>query len=206
MNKNFQLVLDEIIKKEQSSGRTPRLLLHSCCGPCSTYVLEYLSKYFDIDVFYYNPNIYPPEEFRRRLSAQEKVLNSLPFARDVGLIVPEYVPEEFSLAVRGLESQPEGGARCPVCFALRLRRTAQYARERGYDYFGTTLTVSPHKNALILNETGKNLEEKIGVSFLFSDFKKREGYKRSTVLSREYGIYRQDYCGCVFSLAERHGK
>ncbi len=203
MKTNFQLVLDDIIKKEQAAGRTPGLLLHSCCGPCSTYVLEYLCRYFKIDVFYYNPNIYPSEEFQRRLEAQKKVLHDIPFSGDIGLIVPEYVPEEFSKAVCGLEAEPEGGARCPVCFSLRLERTAEYALTHGYDYFGTTLTVSPHKDALILNETGKALGEKSGISFLFSDFKKREGYKRSTVLSREYGIYRQDYCGCIYSLNSR---
>ena len=200
MKQNFQLILDKIIENVKQSATPPSLLLHSCCGPCSTYVLEYLSNYFKIDVFYYNPNIYPPQEFEKRLEAQKKVLRDLPFTDGIGLIVPDYVPEEFTSAVRGLESEPEGGARCPVCFSLRLRRTAEYAASHGYDYFGTTLTVSPHKNAIILNETGKSISQEYGTPFLFSDFKKREGYKRSTVLSREYDIYRQDYCGCVFSM------
>ena len=174
----------------------PRLLLHSCCGPCSSAVLEQVTAWFDVTVYFYNPNILPPAEFEKRLEWQKYLLEKAPFAKNVGLIVPRYDPAEFVAAARGLENEPEGGARCTECFALRLGRTAEAAREGGFDFFATTLTVSPHKNAPRINAVGAALGENAGVRWLPSDFKKKDGYKRSLELSREYGLYRQAWCGC----------
>ena len=199
MKINYQKQLDEALAEITASGSIPSLLLHSCCGPCSSYVLEYLSKYFNITVFFYNPNIYPYEEHLRRVQAQKRIVSMLPTVHPVELIIPDYAPDEFFSAARGLEACPEGGERCRVCFALRLRRTAQEAARLGFDYFATTLTVSPHKNAELINTIGCAVGGSLGVSYLPSDFKKREGYKRSIELSREYGLYRQDYCGCKFA-------
>jgi predicted adenine nucleotide alpha hydrolase (AANH) superfamily ATPase len=176
--------------------RLPRLLLHSCCGPCSTAVLECLLPCFDVDILYFNPNIRPREEYERRVKAQRDVLEKMPLPRPVGLIVCDYEPDVFSDAARGLEEEPEGGARCRVCFRLRLEETARRAKEMGYDAFATTLSVSPHKNAKVLNEVGAEAARIFGVPFLEADFKKNEGYKRSTELSRELELYRQPYCGC----------
>ena len=188
MNKiNYQKELEKELERVLASGRTPRLLLHSCCAPCSSYVLEYLSDYFSITVFYYNPNIYPPEEFGKRVEEQKKLIRELPMKNSVSF----------------LERVPEGGERCFRCYRLRLEETAQMARAGNFDYFTTTLSISPLKNAEKLNEIGAYLAEEYKVPYLFSDFKKRNGYKRSTELSAEYGLYRQDYCGCVFSLRER---
>ena len=199
MKTNFQLILDGILKDISSSGKTPKLLLHSCCGPCSSYVLEYLSKYFDITVFFYNPNISPKEEYLKRVEAQRRIVEMMPFTNPVKLIVCDYNESEFYNAVKGFESYPEGGARCPLCFTLRLGKTAEAARDMKFDYFATTLTVSPHKNAELINAIGSKLSEEYGVKYLPSDFKKREGYKRSIELSKEYDLYRQDYCGCSFA-------
>ena len=199
MKTNYQKQLDEILAGITESGKVPSLFLHSCCGPCSSYVLEYLSKHFNITVFFYNPNIYPYEEHLRRVQAQKRIVSMLPTVHPVELIIPDYAPDEFFSAARGLETCPEGGERCRACFALRLRRTAQEAAQRGFDYFATTLTVSPHKNAEVINTIGSALGGSLGISYLPSDFKKREGYKRSIELSREYGLYRQDYCGCKFA-------
>ena len=205
MNKiNYQKELDKVIEVLQRQGRVPRLLLHSCCAPCSSYVLEYLSRYFKITVFYYNPNIYPEEEFYKRRSEQERFISQLPTKNPISFIGTEHMSEEFYKAVKGLEHIREGGERCFACYRLRLEESAMAARDMGADYFTTTLSISPMKNARKLNEIGGELEEKYGVKYLFSDFKKRNGYKRSTELSREYGIYRQNYCGCVFSLRERN--
>ena len=198
MKQNYQLLLDKVIL--QHSGTLPSLLLHSCCGPCSSYVLEYLSKYFDITVFFYNPNIYPETEYFKRLDTQKYLLEKMPFENPVSLIEGEYDPEIYLNAVRGQEAYREGGARCSTCFTLRLDKTAELAKARNFDYFATTLTVSPHKNAQIINALGCELSEKHGVSWLPSDFKKREGYKRSIELSAQYGLYRQDYCGCSFAM------
>ena len=197
---NYQLVLDRTIKDIEKSGKVPRLLLHSCCAPCSSYVLEYLSKYFDITVLYYNPNIYPPEEFGKRAEEQVRLADEMDFGHSVKVIVADFNADEFYSAVRGHEDDPEGGGRCRICFELRLGAAAAYAREHGFDYFTTTLSISPLKNAAVLNEVGANMAEKYGVAYLFSDFKKRGGYKRSCELSAQYGLYRQDYCGCVFSV------
>lgn len=198
-NINYQAMLERTIAARDG---TPSLLLHSCCAPCSSYVLEYLSRYFQITVFYYNPNIYPPEEFFKRRTEQERFISLLPAENPIGFIGAEYESESFYEAVKGLEKIPEGGERCFACYRLRLERTAQLAAEKGFDFFTTTLSISPHKNAGKLNEIGGELAEKYGVSYLFSDFKKKNGYKRSTELSKIYGIYRQNYCGCVFSMRE----
>lgn len=205
MNKiNYQNELDKTLSDIERAGTTPSLLLHSCCAPCSSYVLEYLSRYFKITVFYYNPNIYPEEEFYKRRSEQERFISQLPAKNPVSFIGTEHMSEEFYKAVKGLEHIREGGERCFACYRLRLEESAIAARDMGADYFTTTLSISPMKNAQKLNEIGGELGEKYGVKYLFSDFKKRNGYKRSTELSREYGIYRQNYCGCVFSLRERN--
>ena len=180
----------------------PRLLLHSCCGPCSSAVLEIVTRYFDTTVYFYNPNILPAEEFEKRLWWQRYLLERAPFAAGVELIVPDRDEAAFRAAARGLESEPEGGARCTECFALRLGRTAWAAKEGGFDYFCTTLTVSPHKNAPLINAIGSRLGEETGVQWLFSDFKKKDGYKRSIELSHEYGLYRQAWCGCGWPETE----
>ena len=204
MNKiNYQKELDKVIEVLQRQGRVPRLLLHSCCAPCSSYVLEYLSRYFEITVFYYNPNIYPPEEFGKRVEEQKRLIAQLPAEHPISFLDGPYEPERFYEMAKGLEQVPEGGARCFKCYRLRLTETAEMARAGKYDYFTTTLSISPLKNAEKLNEIGGQLAKDYGVDYLYSDFKKRNGYKRSTELSREYGLYRQDYCGCVFSMRER---
>lgn len=201
MQVNYQKILDETLAGISKAGRVPRLLLHSCCGPCSSYVLEYLSGYFDITILYYNPNIYPAEEFDKRAEAQRQLLAGMTFKNPVRLVVADYHPEEFDDAAAGHASAPEGGARCLTCFALRLEETAKRARDEGYDYFTTTLSVSPHKNAEALNSIGGALGEKYGAGYLYADFKKRGGYQRSVALSKELGLYRQTYCGCRYSLA-----
>lgn len=191
---NYQRKLDKEL--EALGGRKPGLLLHSCCGPCSSYVLEYLSRHFRLGLLYYDPNIQPEAEYELRLENQRTVLERYP---DIALHEYGWRGEEYEAAVRGLEAEPEGGARCTACFRLRLEETARLAKELGYEYFCTTLSVSPHKDAERLNRIGMELAEKYGVKWLPSDFKKREGYKRSIELSREYGLYRQDYCGCLYS-------
>ena len=180
----------------------PTLLLHSCCAPCSSYVLEYLSDFFEITVLYYNPNIYPEEEYHKRVEEQKHLIRSLPVKHPIHLIEGRFDPKEFYTAVRGLEQIPEGGERCHACFELRLREAAKAALKGGFDYFTTTLTISPLKNAAKLNEIGEALAREYQITWLPSDFKKKNGYKRSVELSQEYGLYRQDYCGCVFSRRE----
>ena len=201
---NFQKHLDETIRRHVERGERPRLLLHACCAPCSSYVLEYLSQYFRLSVFDYNPNISPASEFRMRTEEIERLVKEMPFPGECpDVIVGKYDPERFYEAVKGHESDREGGDRCAICFRLRLREAAEAAKAGGYDYFTTTLSISPLKNAALLNAIGAELAEEYGVPYLYSDFKKRNGYKRSIELSREYGLYRQDYCGCVFSKRER---
>lgn len=197
----FKLFSDDMIKELEQRETRGKLLLHSCCAPCSSYVLEYLSKYFDISVYYYNPNIYPPEEFKKRLIEQQKF--SRVFAgQEVEVVGTEYDENEFYSAVKGFEKEPEGGERCRKCFYLRLFKTAEFAKENGFDYFTTTLSISPHKNAGVLNEVGHEVSLITGVPYLYSDFKKKNGYLRSCELSKQHGIYRQDYCGCIFSKNE----
>lgn len=200
MNKiNYQKILDKEIEKIASFGKVPTLLLHSCCAPCSSYVIEYLSDYFKITVFYYNPNISPESEYIYRSEEQKRLINSMETRYKVNFLEGQYISQEFYNACKGLEKAPEGGKRCIRCFDLRLRKTAQEAKKGKYDYFTTTLTISPLKNAQIINTIGQDISSTYGVKYLFSDFKKKEGYKRSIVLSEEYNLYRQNYCGCVFS-------
>lgn len=200
MNKiNYQKELDKVIAQNEREGKTPRLLLHVCCAPCSSYCLEYLSQYFEITVFYYNPNISIKEEYEHRLNEEKRLVRQMPFKNPVTVIEGAYDPNEFFDAVKGLENEPEGGKRCEKCFELRLGSAAKLASDMGFDYFTTTLTISPLKNAELLNTIGAREAERCGASWLYSDFKKREGYKRSIELSREYDLYRQNYCGCVFS-------
>ena len=187
-------------------GKVPTLFLHSCCAPCSSYVLEYLSPHFLITDFYYNPNISPREEFARRSAELERLIREMPLGHPVTFVEGPYEPEKFREAAAGLERIPEGGERCFRCFALRLEESARRAAEGGFDYFATTLTISPLKNARKLNEIAEEMGEKYGVKALPSDFKKRDGYRRSVQLSKDYGLYRQDYCGCAFSKAEREAQ
>ena len=193
--RNYQKELDAVTG---ALTARPRLLLQSCCGPCSSYVLEYLTAYFDVTVLFFNPNIRPEAEYEKRLATLRQLLAAMPMEHPPALIEPGWRGEEFLAAVKGLENEPEGGARCAVCFRLRLSETARLAAEGGYDYFGTTLTVSPHKNAEVINRIGFALGEQYGVAWLPSDFKKRNGYLRSIQLSKQYGLYRQEYCGCGF--------
>lgn len=193
---NYQKKLDEVLK---TLDETPKLLLHACCAPCSSYCLEYLSRYFEITVLYYNPNISPEEEFKKRAEEEKRLISEMPVKNPVTLVVDDYEPDEFFSAVKGLENAPEGGERCFVCYRLRLERAARYAKEHGFDYFCSTLSISPLKNAQKLNEIGAELSEIYKVPSLPNDFKKKGGYLRSIELSREYNLYRQNYCGCVFS-------
>ncbi len=199
---NYQKILDKILEALSGEGRRPRLLLHSCCAPCSSYVLEYLFRYFDITVFYYNPNIYPEEEYGERVREQQRLIREMNLVHPVHFLEGAYEPSRFYETARGYEDCREGGERCFRCYRLRLSEAARAAREGGFDYFTTTLSISPLKNAGKLNEIGQELSREWGVPYLVSDFKKKNGYKRSVELSREYGLYRQDYCGCIFSRAE----
>ena len=197
---NYQKELDKLIG--ENSHYAPTLLLHSCCAPCSSYVIEHLSNYFKLTVFYYNPNIAPDEEYSFRSSEQKRLISEMKTKYPVTYTDEEYNSSEFYNAVKGLEKEPEGGKRCEKCFALRLERTAQKAAELGFDYYATTLTISPLKNAQLINDIGISLAEKYSVKWLPSDFKKKGGYKRSIELSKIYSLYRQNYCGCIFSKAE----
>ncbi|MDE6906875.1 MAG: epoxyqueuosine reductase QueH [Lachnospiraceae bacterium] len=200
MNRNYQKELDNIIAGHGQRREAPTLFLHSCCAPCSSYVLEYLSEFFRITVFYYNPNIYPAEEYEKRVEEQKNLIERLPSVYPIEFVEGAYDKERFYEMARGLEQVSEGGERCFRCYELRLRETARLAAERGFDYFTTTLTISPLKNAAKLNEIGGLLGEEYQTVWLPSDFKKKNGYKRSIELSKEYNLYRQDYCGCVFSV------
>lgn len=203
MKRNYQKELEQLLERLEQEGQVPTLFLHSCCAPCSSYVLEYLSQYFKITVFYYNPNIYPEEEYRKRVIEQKGFIQQFPAKHRISFVEGKFEPERFYEMAKGLEQVPEGGERCFKCYGLRLREAAEYARERNMDYFTTTLSISPLKNAGKLNEIGEELAEAYGVSYLNSDFKKKNGYKRSVELSGEYGMYRQDYCGCIYSKQER---
>lgn len=202
MNRNYQKELDKLIENVKESGQPPRLFLHSCCAPCSSYVLEYLSDYFSITDFFYNPNIYPPAEYDKRVQELQRLIEQQPHKYPITLVEGDYHPEEFFEMAKGLEQIPEGGERCFQCYRMRLKETARLAAEGGYDYFTTTLTISPLKNAEKLNEIGEELEQIYGVKHLPSNFKKKNGYKRSIELSAQYDLYRQNYCGCVFSKRE----
>lgn len=202
MNRNYQKELEKIIEENRKSNKVPRLFLHSCCAPCSSYVLEYLSNYFSITVFFYNPNISPKEEYEKRVEEIRRLIREMKFIHPVELIEGRYEPEKFFDMAKGLEEVPEGGERCFKCYRLRMEEAVKLAKEGGYDYFTTTLTISPLKNAGKLNEIGEELSEIYEVLHLPSDFKKKNGYKRSIELSHEYDLYRQNYCGCVFSKRE----
>lgn len=202
MNKrNYQRELDELLSR--LDGRVPSLLLHSCCAPCSSYVLEYLSQYFEITIYYYNPNIYPPEEYDKRVEEQRRLIAEMNFAHPVSLAAAEYHPEEFYRCVKGMERLREGGERCLACYELRLRAAAKFAEKGGFDYFTTTLTISPMKRSDQLNEIGQRLADEYQITHLPGDFKKKNGYKRSVELSARHGLYRQNYCGCIFSKMEQ---
>lgn len=204
MNRNYQKELNQIIERVSAEDKcAPTLFLHSCCAPCSSYVLEYLRRYFQITVFYYNPNITEDEEYRKRVAEQKRLIAAYNEEEAAGypikIIEGDYEPERFFETARGLEQCPEGGERCFACYELRLNETAKRAKSGNYDYFTTTLSISPLKNAAKLNEIGERIGQEYNISWLPSDFKKRDGYKRSIELSRVYDLYRQDYCGCVYS-------
>lgn len=202
MNINYQKELEKIISEAQTREKVPRLFLHSCCAPCSSYVLEYLSRFFSITVFFYNPNISPREEYEKRVQEIRRLITEMEFVHPVEFIEGAYCPQDFYAMAKGLEDTPEGGERCFRCYRMRMEEAARFAAEGGYDYFTTTLTISPLKNAAKINEIGEALAEIYRVPHLPSDFKKKNGYKRSIELSREHGLYRQNYCGCVFSRPE----
>ena len=233
MNKrNYSKELESKIAGFERENRSPRLLLHACCAPCSSYCLEYLREYFDVTVFFYNPNITEEREYRKRVEEEKRLIseynrqveennfdgmNSDSRARRIEIMEGDYIPADFMTAVKGLEDCPEGGDRCRKCFELRLDETARIARDNGFEFFTTTLTISPLKNADVLNEVGEEAARRVNseaesadlgkeiskVQFLPSDFKKKNGYKRSIELSHKFGLYRQDYCGCGFSKAQR---
>ena len=199
---SYKDILNKELSKIKEAGITPRLLLHSCCAPCSSYVLEYLTEYFDITVYYYNPNISPMSEYEKRIAEQKRLISEMKFKNSVSLIKGTYNHDEFISLTRGLENLPEGGERCSLCYEMRLEAAAQKAAEINADYFTTTLSVSPYKNTAKLNTIGLKLAMEYGVPYLVSDFKKNNGYKRSIELSTEYGLYRQNFCGCIFSKKE----
>ncbi|MBE5890527.1 MAG: epoxyqueuosine reductase QueH [Lachnospiraceae bacterium] len=200
---NYQSVMEQEIAMLQEQNRVPRLLLHSCCGPCSSFCIKSLSDYFYVTVYYYNPNIYPPEEYALRAKEQERFIKEFPTKYPVSFVEGRFDPQEFYQCVKGLENLPEGGERCFRCYQLRLEDTVKYAKENKFDYFTTTLSISPLKNAQKLNEIGGELANAYGVPYLFSDFKKKDGYKQSTLIAKEYDMYRQYYCGCIFSKKQR---
>ena len=198
-NRNYQKELEKLIEQQQREGVKPSLLLHSCCAPCSSYVLEYLAPYFNICDFYYNPNISPKQEYEDRKEELVRLIKEMGLSAEVTFLEGTYQPEDFFAMAKGLENLPEGGERCFKCYEMRLRESAKIAKEQGAEYFATTLTISPLKNAQKLNEIGERLAEEYGIRYLPSDFKKKNGYKRSVELSAQYELYRQNYCGCVFS-------
>ena len=200
---NYQKELDKLIERLSKEEKVPKLLLHSCCAPCSSYVLEYLSNYFGITVFYYNPNIFPENEYTKRILEQQTLISDMKVKHPVSFLAGNYDRERFFQIAEGLEHLREGGERCFKCYELRLEEAAKIAQDAGFDYFTTTLSISPLKNVDKLNEIGTRLADKYGVQYLQSDFKKKNGYKRSIELSNEYGLYRQDYCGCEYSFRDR---
>ncbi len=194
MKINYQKKLEELISTLENK---PKLLLHSCCGPCSTWVISFLKDYFDITIYYYNPNIEPLEEYLHRKREQIKFLQEYKQAK-INFLDCDYNNNEFKDIAKGLENIPEGGARCHKCFYLRMYKTAQVAASNGFSYFGTTLTVSPHKNSEIINKIGEHIMKELNINFIYGDFKKNDGYKKSIEYSREYHLYRQNYCGCLY--------
>lgn len=198
MKENYSNKCEEILKNLNGQKK---LLLHSCCGPCSSYVITYLMNYFDITILYYNPNIYPYEEYLKRKEEQIKVIDELNkiSKNTISILDCDYDNSKYEEEIKGFEKEPERGKRCEICYNLRMEKTAILAQKKGYDYFCTTLSVSPYKNANLINKIGENLEEKYQVKWLYSDFKKKDGYKKSIELSNKYNLYRQDYCGCIYS-------
>ncbi|MCY6959167.1 epoxyqueuosine reductase QueH [Clostridium brassicae] len=199
MKVNYQKILDKKLEEIKALDKVPSLILHSCCAPCSSYVLEYLSEFFDITIFYYNPNIHPENEYRKRVQEQKEFIAQLPTKIKINFIEEHYNTQEFFDIAKGLEEEREGGTRCFKCYELRLREAAKKAKKLNFDYFTTVLSISPHKNAEKINEIGEKLAKELDIKFLNSDFKKKNGYKRSIELSKEYNLYRQNYCGCVYS-------
>ncbi|MCM1282436.1 MAG: epoxyqueuosine reductase QueH [Muribaculaceae bacterium] len=200
---NYQELMEGLIREADASPDVPKLLLHSCCGPCSTYCIQCLAAHFSVTVFYYNPNIYPPEEYHMRAAEQKRFIEAFPTKYPVSFVEGAYDVKRFYDTVQGMEELPEGSERCFLCYGLRLRETAEYAKAKDFDFFTTTLSISPLKNAQKINEIGSRLEEELQVRYLYADFKKKDGYKKSTQISREYDMYRQYYCGCLFSKRER---
>ena len=196
---NYQRVLENTLSEIKNKNIKPHLMMHSCCAPCSSYVLEYLNAYFKITVFYYNPNIFPIEEFEFRFNEQKRLIDEMGLSGEVEIIKGKWETDEFFSLAKGMENDKEGSERCFKCYRQRLLKTAEIAKKYGCDYFCTTLTISPYKNAEKLNEIGKEISEEYGINYLYSDFKKNNGYKRSIELSKIYGLYRQDYCGCIYS-------
>lgn len=201
MKRNYQRELDSLISYNEKQSIVPTLLLHSCCAPCSSYVIEYLSNYFRLTMLFFNPNIGEREEYSYRRDELKRLISEMKTKYPVSFIDGEYNPQEFYDVAKGLENEPEREKRCSKCFSLRLNYTASVAEKEGFDYFATTLTLSPLKNAEVINSIGEKIECKS--KYLPSDFKKKEGYKRSIVLSKEHNLYRQNYCGCVFSKRNR---
>lgn len=199
---NYQKVLETELARLKAENITPKLLLQCCCAPCSSYVLEYLNKSFDITPYFYNPNISPESEYEKRANELNRLIGEMPLDTVNAPVIERYDNAEFEAAINGLENEPEGGARCAVCYKLRLEAAAKYAKAHGFDYFCTTLSISPLKNSQTLNAIGKAVSERYGVKYLFSDFKKNEGFKRSVQLCADYGLYRQNYCGCKYSKAQ----
>lgn len=202
MNRNYQKELEKLIVELEKRENRPKLLLHACCAPCSSYCLEYLSKYFSITVFFYNPNIFPEEEYQKRVEEMKRLISEMNLDNPVDFIEGNYDPKEFFDMAKGLEKVPEGGERCFKCYRMRMEETAKLAKKYEFDYFTTTLSISPLKNAAKINEIGEELAGIYEVTHLPSDFKKKNGYKRSIELSAEYHLYRQNYCGCVYSRRE----
>ena len=199
MKENYQIKMEKIIEN-LPNDYVPTLLLHACCAPCSSYVLELLSNYFKITILYYNPNIYPESEYDKRYGEISKVLKEINAKYPISVLEVEYEPEKFEEISIGLEEEQEGGVRCHKCYYLRLEKTALLAKKQHFDYFTTTLSISPYKNAEVLNRIGEVLENKYDIKYLYADFKKKEGYKRSIELSKKYDLYRQEYCGCKYSM------
>lgn len=196
MKDNYSVKCENILNNLDSKKK---LLLHSCCGPCSSYVISYLTNYFDITILYYNPNIYPYDEYLKRKQEQIKLINEIDCSNNLDIMDCDYDNDLYEKCIIGLENEPERGNRCMVCYNLRMEKTAKMAKEYNYDYFCTTLSVSPYKNSEWINKIGEKLQNKYNINWLYSDFKKKDGYKQSILLSKKYNLYRQDYCGCIYS-------
>ncbi len=203
---NYNKIMEQIIANNCDKGYIPNLLLHSCCAPCSSHVIDTLSPFFNITVLYYNPNIEPYEEYEKRKEEEKRFLKSYKAKNKLDILDVSYDNDLYHETIKGLEKIKEGGERCFKCYYLRMAKTAEMAKDNNFDYFATTLTVSPLKNSNKINEIGQLLSEKYDIPYLYSDFKKKEGYKHSIEMSKEYGLYRQDYCGCIYSKLERMEK